>query len=131
VPLLQRLFGILLGLSILALFIGVPFFVLTGGIEKFAIRPLRRCFAGIATRESPEPGDVLLVYHTYRGFLVWVAQDEHRLYATPDDALKLLGRFLRFNLTWGLLSYGVLFIPIFSIASYFAQKRSIASQQAR
>jgi hypothetical protein len=77
---------------------------------------------------SPEPGDVAVVYHTYRGLIFWSLQEEHRFFAPPDDALRLLKRLLRFNLTWGLLSYGVVFIPFLSIASYFAQKSSIESQ---
>jgi hypothetical protein len=36
---------------------------------------------------------------------------------------------LRFNLTWGMLSYGLLFVPLLAIGNYFAQKRSIAKQE--
>ena len=76
-----------------------------------------------------QAGDVSFVYHTYRGFLIWAVQEEHRVIAPPDDALILLKRLLRFNLTWGMMSYGMLFIPLLASAAYFAQKRSIKQQQ--
>ena len=40
----------------------------------------------------------------------------------------LLARLLRFNLTWGMLSYGLLFVPFLAIGNYLAQKRSIEKQ---
>ena len=110
-------------------FIGVPIFVFMGGIQKFALKPLQKRFAGLNLHESPEPGDVEIVYHTYRGFLVWFVQDEHCIYAPPADARLLLTRLLRFNLTWGMLSYGLLFVPLLAIGNYYAQKRSIESQE--
>ena len=69
------------------------------------------------------------MYHTYRGFLVWFVQEEHRVCAPPEDAKILLARLLRFNLTWGMLSYGLLFVPLFAIGNYVVQKRSIETQE--
>ncbi len=109
-------------------FIGVPIFVFSGGYKKIALRPLQRCFSDLELHDSPQPGDVSFVYHTYRGFLVWFVQDEHHIYAPLIDANKLLSRLLRFNLTWGMLSYGALFVPFMAIGNYIAQKRSIANQ---
>lgn len=111
-------------------FIGVPIFVFMGGIQKFALKPLQKRFAGLNLHESLQPGDVEIVYHTYRGFLVWFVQDEHRIYAPPADARLLLTRLLRFNLTWGMLSYGLLFVPLLAIGNYHAQKRSIENQES-
>ncbi len=110
-------------------FIGVPIFVLMGGIQKFALKPLQKRFAGLDLHDSPQPGDVSFVYHTYRGFLVWFVQDEHRISAPPEDARLLLTSLLRFNLTWGMLSYGLIFIPLIAIGNYYAQKRSIEKQE--
>jgi hypothetical protein len=76
----------------------------------------------------PEPGDVKFIYHTYRGLLLWFTQTEHRVFAHPEDAEKLLKRLLRFNLTWGMLSYGFVFIPVVSYGNYRAQLRSIRQQ---
>lgn len=78
---------------------------------------------------KPQHGDVCFVYHTYRGFLVWFVQDEHHVCAPPEDARSLLTRLLRFNLTWGMLSYGLLFVPLLAISNYVAQKRSIEKQE--
>ncbi len=57
------------------IFIGVPIFVFSGGIQKFALKPLQRRFAGLDLHDSPQSGDVCFVYHTYRGFLLWFVQE--------------------------------------------------------
>jgi hypothetical protein len=111
------------------IFIGVPVFVFSGGLRKFALKPLQRACEGIETHDQPRPGDVSFVYHTYRGFLMWFVQEEHRVSAPPEDALVLLKRLLRFNLTWGMMSRGILFIPLLAVGNYFAQKRSIQRQR--
>lgn len=108
--------------------IGVPAFLLSGGLQGFALKPLMKRFIGLELHETPQPGDVYLVYHTYRGFLFWFVQAEHRVYAPPEDARRLLGRLLQFNLTWGLLANAMLFIPFVALANYYLQKRSIARQ---
>ncbi len=111
------------------IFIGVPIFVFTGGIQEFALKPLQKRFAGLTLHDVRQPGDVCFVYHTYRGFLVWFVQDEHRVCAPAADARVLLGRLVRFNLTWGMLSYGLLFVPFIAIGNYYAQKRSVENQE--
>jgi len=110
-------------------FIGVPLFVFMGGIQTFALKPLHRRFSGLDLHDAPQSGDVCFVYHTYRGFFLWFVQDEHRVCASPEDAKLLLARLLRFNLTWGMLSYGLLFVPLLAVGNYFAQKRSIKKQE--
>ncbi len=124
----ERLFFLLVMIGAPLLVIVFPIYLLFGGIRTFALKPLKSCFNGIQVRESPEPGDVECVYHTYRGLLVWVTQDEHRFFATADDSRRLLGRLLRFNLTWGLLCPGMIFIPLLAVGNYYAQKRSILQQ---
>lgn len=114
--------------GVLMMFV-IPIYILFfDGLNRFALRPLVRCFQGIRVSKTPSTGDVSFVYHTYRGFLVWFTQDEHRVIAPKDDAEILLKRLLRFNLTWGMLSYGVIFIPIISYGNYLAQRRSITHQ---
>jgi hypothetical protein len=92
--------------------------------------PLAKRYAGIEVHAVPVPGDVQFVYHTYHGFLVFFVQTEHRVSCPPESARALLGRFLRFNLTWGMLSYGLVFVPFLAFSNYVAQKRSIAKQEA-
>ncbi len=125
----ERLLILFVMIAVPLTFIGVPIFVFTGGIQKFALKPLQKRFAGLDLHESMEPGDVGFVYLTYRGFLVWFVQDEHRVYAPPADARLLLTRLLRFNLTWGMLSYGLLFVPLIAIGNYYVENRSIENQE--
>ncbi len=125
----QRLPFAIFGIVTLLIVFVLPFYlVFGGGMAKFALGPLRRRFNGLAVHEQPAPGDVSFVYHTYRGLLIWVTQDEHIVYAPPEDAEKLLNRLLRFNLTWGMLSYGLLFVPFLAIGNYKSQLKSIRAQ---
>lgn len=124
----ERLLILFVIIAVPLTFIGVPIFVFMGGIQKFALKPLRKRFAGLDLHESPEKGDVCFECHTYRGFLVWFVQEEHQVCARPEDARLLLSRLLRFNLTWGMLSYGLLFVPLLAIGNCIVQRRSIDKQ---
>jgi len=115
--------GVFVGLAVFALF-------LFRGYERLARRSLERRYAQLAIHGAPRPGDVILTYHTYHGFVAWFTQTAHHVALPPQDARILLGRLLRFNLTWGLVTYGVLFIPPLAILNYFQQRRSIALQEA-
>jgi hypothetical protein len=108
--------------------IGIPIYLLSGGLKTFGLSALERRFRDLSLHERPEPGDVCFRYHTYRGFLLWFVQSEHVVVAPVDDAKRLLGRLLRYNLTWGLLSYGMFFILPLACGNYLAQKRSIRQQ---
>lgn len=125
----ERLLILFVIIAVPLLLIVVPIYLLMGGLNSFALKPLQRCFAGLTWRDSAQAGDVHFVYHTYRGFLLWSTQEEHRVYAPPGDAKQLLWRLLRFNLTWGMLSYGFVFIPLLAIGNYLAQKRAIERQE--
>jgi hypothetical protein len=59
-----------------------------------------------------------------------VTQDEHRVSAPIAEAEKLLNRLWRFNLSWGLLSRGFLFIPFLATGNYLTQRRAIRGQAA-
>ena len=128
--LLERLPYILFGIVVLLVLVAFPLYLLFGGLRTFALGPLRRCYEGIEIHDAPRPGDVVFLYHTYRGLLLWFTQDEHRVAAPPADAERLLGRLLRFNLTWGMLSYGMLFVPFVSLGNFYSQRRSIRAQAA-
>lgn len=109
--------------------IGVPVFVITGAHKRIGLKSLQRCFNGIDLHDKPQLGDVIASYHTYRGLLLWTIQEEHRLIGCRTDVEALLGRLLRFNLIWGLLSYGMLFIPFLALGNYHSQLSSIRRQQ--
>jgi hypothetical protein len=100
------------------------------GYENLARRSLVRKLADLQIHSEPQPGDVILTYHTYHGLLLWVTQTRHDVVLPPDDARRLLGRLFRFNLTWGLVTYGAALIPPLAICNYFAQGRSITRQEA-
>lgn len=115
-------------IAVVLVLVVFPIFLLCGGLRTFGLKPLERCFRDIRIHDPPQPGDVCLRYHTYRGFLLWVSQSEHVVFAPLPDAERLLGRLLRYNLTWGILSYGTVFIPLLAFGNYVAQKRSIRRQ---
>ncbi len=105
------------------------FLYFTQGVDRIGLVPLQRCFEGLELRETVQPGDVTFVYHTYRGVLVCTVQEEHQIAADPDTARTLLKRLLRYNLTWGMRTNAIVFIPLLAVGNYFTQKSSIARQE--
>ncbi len=120
---------IVVGITIL-IGLGIGALYLFRGYEHLARRSLERKYADLAVHPEPQAGDVVLIYHTYHGLVAWFTLTPHHVALPPEDARELLSRLLRFNLTWGLVTYGALFIPPLAILNYFAQRRSIAAQQA-
>ncbi len=126
--------ALLTNIIILVVTIGVIFCLFIGSLAlyRFCSRrtgsALEQAFDGIEWHQSPLEGDVVMVYHTYHGFLVWFTQTEHCVSLRPSEAKRLLSRLLRFNITWGLLSYGGLLIAPLALANYWAQRRSIKKQ---
>jgi hypothetical protein len=111
--------------------LALGFAVLQGfrGYERAAGKALAQRFQELEIHDPPQPGDVVLVYHTYHGFLAWFTQIEHRVHLPPNQARELLGRLLRFNCTWGLTARGCVLVPPVSIVNYFMQRRSISAQE--
>ena len=116
--------------TVLLLLIGVPILAIRM-IRTKPEKKFRRVYDGIEFSNVDGPGLAKLHYHTYDGILVWFVQTEHQVYLKPDGARELLKRMLRYNMTNGLLAAGGLLVPLVAIPSYFAQKKSIASQEAR
>ena len=116
---------------VVALLIGVVAAALYSfrGYEYFARRSLERKYADLRIHGDPQMGDVILTYHTYHGLIAWFTQVTHHVALPADDARQLLGRLLRFNLTWGLVTPGSLLIVPLAILNYFAQARSINQQE--
>ena len=108
--------------------VGVVVLYLFRAYNHLAERSLKKIYA--STTQSPEPreGFVLLQFHTYHGFIGWFSQAEHNIYLPASDALRILNRLLRFNLTWGLFTWGAIFIVILSLFNYVGQRRSISHQ---
>jgi hypothetical protein len=99
------------------------------GCQRLAERSLKRAYADLNIHTVAGPNDVVLVYHTYHGFLIWHVEAEYRVILPVDDARELLGRLLRFNLSWGLLAKGGILIAPLAIYNYAAQSRSITKQE--
>lgn len=91
------------GIALLVTIIAVGFACFRG-YERLARRSLERKYSDLQPRAQPNEGDVVLSYHTYHGLLVWFTQTPHQVILPPNDARQLLGRLLRFNLTWGLVT---------------------------
>ena len=93
------------------------------------MKTLERLYSEFADEDTPDADRVEFVFHTYYGFLVFVIQREHRFRLPPDRARELLWNLHKFNLTWGLLAYGMLVIPLLSYGNYLAQKSRIRKQE--
>ena len=116
----HRLFALLVLVGFPLAVVMISRFVLTPADRLFA-----RCYSGIDFSPHRRPGDVPITFHTYFGFLVVTRQFTHKGYAPPPHARRLLWRLHCFNLTWGMLAYGALVIPILSYFNYQAQLRAI------
>ncbi len=125
----ETLIAILGGIAVFVA-LGVFALVFFRTYRWLARRSLQGKYAGLQVHEVPEAGDVTLTYHTYYGFIAWFTQTPHHVSMPPDDARILLGRLLRFNLTWGLFTYGALFIAPLAVWNYFTQRRLISAQEA-
>ena len=119
-------------------FFSIGFFIVLGvivlylfrGYERWAHRSLERKYRKRGLPRTPQAGDVLLSYHTYHGFIACFTQTHHAVYLPPQEARKLLGQLLRFNLTWGLVTYGSLLMIPLAIGNYVSQHFAIAKQVA-
>jgi hypothetical protein len=99
------------------------------GYEGMARAALKRAFEDLDIHAAVAPRDVVLKYHTYHGFLAWGTETAHTVILPPEDARKLLGRLLRFNLSWGLAAHGGILVPPLAVGNYIAQRRSITRQE--
>ncbi len=96
--------------------------------EAAAKNALMHASGGLRVHLEPQPGDVIISFHTYHGLIAWFTQTDHRVALPAVDAKILLNRLLWFNLSWGILTWGALFIPILSLINYRQQLRSVDAQ---
>lgn len=115
---------------VIVIVLGVLALLLFRGYEGLARNALVRCYRGLSLHDIPGTGDVVLTYHTYHGLVAWFTQTTHQVVLPAEEARLLLGRLLRFNLTWGLLTWGAAFVIPLSLGNYFAQRRSISVQKS-
>lgn len=125
----QPLVFVIIATVVILVVLAVGALLFFRGFEHFARRALERRYTDLTIHPVPQTGDVVLAYHTYHGFIAWFTQTHHYVFLSPEDARTLLGRLLRFNLIWGLVTPGALFIPPLAILNYFAQRRSIVAQE--
>jgi len=123
----------IVGVAVIVIVLGVVGYLalmLYRGFIARAERAEMRAYEDVDWSPHEAPGFVAVVFHTYNGLLAWVTQREHRFWAPPEDARRLLGRLHHFNLTWGFFAYGAALIPLLSWGNYWTQKRSITKQAA-
>ena len=121
----DSLLSLLFGAAVLAVFAGVAWLILRG-FERLAQNALQRCYCDLPEEAAEIP--VELCFITYHGLLAWFTQVSHHRQLSPEAARVLLGRLLRFNLTWGMLTPGVFLMLPLCIWSYIQQRRWIAAQ---
>jgi hypothetical protein len=80
---------------------------------------------GIRPSAECGPGEVRLVFHTYSGFLVFADQRKHDIVLPASEARILLRRLFKHNVTWGLLAYAGLLVPLVSCPEYLKQSKKI------
>ncbi len=108
--------------------LGAVILMLYRGYERLARRALKRAYADLELHPAKVSGTVRVVYHTYHGFLLWYTETEHRAILPLDEATELLGRLLRFNLSWGMVARGGIFIAPLAVYNWVVQKHSITKQ---
>lgn len=99
-------------------------------LRSEAERDQSEVFRGTSASDQVEKGKVLVAFHTYYGFLVYVTQTKHRFWAAPEEARTILWKLHCFNCTRGMFAYGAFLIPLVSCLNYLAQKRSIRKQES-
>ena len=92
---------------------------------------IREIYRQFHPSDAPSAGSVHVVYHTYSGLVAWFTQTEHSAYLPPAQARDFVRRLRNYNLKWGLLSYGCLFIPAFTFGNYWSQLRAITRQEGQ
>jgi hypothetical protein len=97
--------------------------------NKAAKRKLESIYSEMIKTDT-SPADVLVTFHTYYGVLAWVDQQTHQFHLPPTEAKEVLRRLRNFNLKWGILAYGFVFIPFLTFFNYWSQLRSIQNQIA-
>ena len=91
---------------------------------------LRATYTGLDIHPARHAGDVELVFLTYFGLAGGGYQCKHHVFLPPEQAGVLLKRLHRFNLRWGWLCPGGIFVPFLSYANYRSQLRVIRAQTA-
>jgi len=123
--------GRLLAVTALAILIATPVFVLqTFRRSRSGDDASSDIYAGLTgarALDSVRPGEVHLTFHTYSGLIIYFVQRRHDVVLPVDQGKILLGRMLRYNCSWGLLSPGCVFIPFLSYFEYRAQMKKVAA----
>ncbi len=79
--------------------------------------------------EASRPGDVVVHFETYCGFLIFIKTTTWKFALPPKDALNVLWEMHMLNLSWGILAWGGLFVPFNSLVSFRREEESIHRQQ--
>jgi hypothetical protein len=110
-----------------------PFLKLFHFYQAASLRALERIYAEVGVNEPPGHGEPLveIEFYTHHGLLFWTTETKHQLTLPYEKAGELLRRLHRFNLKWGILAYGALFIPFISLFNCWSQRRRMRRQMER
>jgi hypothetical protein len=123
----MHFFPVLLGIASGVMTAGA-LYICMSAYERQADRALNRCFKWLHLQKSKNPGDVVVRYSTYHGFLLLCHKTSNEAIVPGAEGIALLGRLLRFNLTWGLASlWTIPLVPVFC-TQYFRQRRLVHTQ---
>ena len=81
------------------------------------------------TSEHPLPGDVVVEFTTYAGFLLFVTWREWKFALPPNEARQALRTMFWNTLIWGTFAYGGFFVLPMTLVNYWQQIRSIRRQE--
>jgi hypothetical protein len=79
--------------------------------------------------EDRLPGDVVVRFTTYYGFLFIVVWQDWHVALPPEEARQALRTMLWSNLCFGSLAYGGVLVPPMTLANFWVQWRSIRRQE--
>jgi hypothetical protein len=119
---------IVLGVFIAAGFLGVGLFRLWRWHDRRCQRLLKELLDRSYTRSDMDAPVVKVMFHTYRGVLVFTTQQEHRFVGPAPWALEWLDRLHAFNLRSNWKNPGSFWVPLLSWGNRAAQRRSVRRQ---
>jgi len=113
---------------------GLHYIIIIWIVPILVIRFRRRGDPGAANlalaSHPPGPGKVHFLFHKYSGFLIVFRQSRYDAVLPIDDVEVLMKQLIRHNLTWGLLSYGGVFVPVLTYFEWRSQKKRNAAARS-
>ena len=96
-------------------------------VKKASTKALRDLYFWIQDQSACHQDEpfVHVQFHTYSGFFVYTVQTKHDLVIPELIAHAVLKRFHRYNLIYGTIACGAVFVPILSYFELRRQRKSL------